>query len=51
MRGSILTAELINCCILGDMYNSIELFEPCAAGRIANSSDLFVSLYLRMFPS
>ena len=27
----------------------MELFEPCAAGRIANSSDLFVGLYFHMF--
>ena len=44
MRGPILTAELVNRFFLETVY-VIEIFEPSAAGRNANSSDLFVGLY------
>ena len=43
-RGPIRTAELINPCFFTRRLQ-IELFERCAAGRIANSRDLFVGLY------
>ena len=50
MREPILAVELFNHFFVGDMY-IIELFEPGAAGRLAGSSDLFVGLYLYIFPS
>ena len=47
MRGPMLTVELINRCFL-DKYSYNGAFKPCAAGRITNSCDLFVGLYLHV---